>query len=55
MSITKILDIDIVAMYMNKILTSMNIKDPDLRTLLLEVEIYLIRHGSSSFIEVLPA
>jgi len=40
---------------MENLLTSISLRNFGLRTLLLEVEIYLIRHGSSSFIEVLPA
>ena len=55
MTIARILGINIVAVYMNKILSSMDIEDPGLRTLLPEVEEYFVRGGSSSVIEFLPA
>ena len=55
MTFDRILGINIVAMYMNKILSSMDIEDPGLRTLLPEVEIYFVRSGGLSIIEVLPA
>ena len=57
MTIARILDVNIVVVYvyMNKILTSMDIEDPGLRTLLPGVEKYLARRGSLSFTEVLPA
>jgi len=40
---------------MENISTSLDIRNPGLRTLLPEVEIYLVRRGSLSFVEVLPA
>ena len=40
---------------MENLLTGVNIKDPGLRTLLPEVEIYYVRDGSLSVIDVLPA
>ena len=55
MTIARILGINIVAVYMNKILSSMDIEDPGLRTLLPEVEIYFVRVKCLSIIEVLPA
>ena len=45
MFIARILGIDIVAIYMNKIFTSMDIKDPGLKSLPLGVERYLVRGG----------
>ena len=55
MTIARILGVNIVTMYINKILTNMDIKDPGLRTLLPGVEEYLVRGGGSSVLEVLPA
>ena len=40
---------------MENLLTNINIMNPDLRTLLSEVERYYVRGGSLSAIEVLPA
>jgi len=40
---------------MENLLTGVNIRDPDLRTLLPEVERYYVRDGSLSVIDVLPA
>ena len=40
---------------MENLLTGVNIRDPDLRTLLPEVERYYVKDGSLSVIEVLPA
>jgi len=42
-------------LYIEKSQTSLDIRNPDLRTLLPGVERYLVRRGSLSFIEVLPA
>ena len=41
--------------YMEKSQTSLDIRNPDLRTLLPGVERYLVRRGSLSIVEVLPA
>jgi len=40
---------------MENLLTSISLRNFGLRTLLLEVERYLVRRRSLSFIEVLPA
>jgi aminomethyltransferase len=40
---------------MKNLLTGVNIRDPDLRTLLPEVERYFVRGGGLSVLEVLPA
>ena len=48
MTIARILDVNIVAVYMNKILSSMDIEDPGLRTLLPGVEEYFVRGESLS-------
>ena len=40
---------------MENLLTDINTMNPDLRTLLPEVERYYVRGGSLSVIEVLPA
>jgi len=40
---------------MEKSQTSLDIRNPDLRTLPPGVERYLVRRGSLSFVEVLPA
>ena len=40
---------------MEKSQTSLDIRNPDLRTLLPEVEIYFVRGGGLSILEVLPA
>ena len=42
-------------LYMEKSQASLDIRNPGLRTLLPGVEIYLVRRGSLSFVEVLPA
>jgi len=42
-------------LYIEKSQTSLDIRNPDLRTLLPGVERYLVRRGSLSFVEVLPA
>ena len=55
MTIARILGVNIVAVYMNKILSSMDIEDTGLRTLLPEVERYYVRDGSLSVLELLPA
>ena len=55
MTIARILDVNIVAVYMNKILSSMDIEDTGLRTVLPGVEKYFVIGGGSSVIEVLPA
>jgi len=55
MSIARLLSADIVTLYMEKSQTSLDIRNPDLRTLLPGVERYLVRRGSLSFVEVLPA
>ena len=55
MTIARILGVNIVAVYMGKILSSMDIEDPGLKTLLPEVEEYFVRGGGSSVVEVLPA
>ena len=54
MFIARILGIDIVAIYMNKIFTSMDIKDPGLKSLPLGVERYLVRGGGLSVIVLDP-
>ena len=48
MTIARILGVNIVAVYMNKILSSMDIEDPGLRTLLPGVEEYFVRGESLS-------
>ena len=53
MTIARILGVNIVAVYMSKILGSMDIEDPGLRTLLPGVEEYFVRGGNLSVIEVL--
>ena len=55
MFIAKILGTDISVLYMEKSETSLDIRNPDLRTLLPEVEGYVVRRESLSFIKVLPA
>jgi len=55
MSIARLLSTDIVTLYMEKSQTSLDIRNPDLRTLLPGVERYLVRRGNLSFVEVLPA
>ena len=55
MTIARILGVNIVTVYMNKILTNMDIKGPGLRTLLPGVERYFVKGGGLSVIEVLPA
>ena len=55
MFIAKILGTDIVTLYMEKNQTSLDVRNPGLRTLPPGVEIYLVRRGSLSFVEVLPA
>ena len=47
--------IEILSFHMENLLTDINIRNPGLRTLLPEVEIYYIRDGRLLFIEVLPA
>ena len=42
-------------LYMEKSQTSLDIKNPGLRTLLPEVERYFVRGGGLSVLEVLPA
>ena len=55
MTIARILGVNIVTVYMNKILTNMDIKGPGLRALLPGVEEYFVIGGGSSVVEVLPA
>jgi len=55
MFIARILGTDIVTLYMEKSQTNLDIRNPGLRTLPPGVEIYLVRRGSLSFVEVLPA
>ena len=55
MTFARILGINIVAVYMNKTLSSIDIEDPGLRTILPEVERYFVRGEGLSIIEVLPA
>jgi len=47
--------IEILSFHMENLLTSISLRNFGLRTLLLEVEIHLVRRGSLSFIEILPA
>ena len=52
---SKILGTDIVALYMEKSQTNLDIRNPGLRTLPPGVERYYVRGGGLSFVEVLPA
>jgi len=54
MSIARILGIDIVLLYMEKIQTSLDIRNPGLITLPPGVERYFVRGGGLSVLEVLP-
>ena len=55
MFIARLLSSDIVTLYIEKSQTSLDIKNPGLRTLLSEVERYFVRGGGLSVLEVLPA
>jgi hypothetical protein len=55
MTFDRIFGVNIVVVYMNKTLNSMDIEDPGLRTILPEVERYFVRGGDLSIIEVLLA
>jgi len=54
MFIARILGTDIVTLYMKKNQTSLDIRNPGLRTLLPGVERYFVRGGGLSILEVLP-
>ena len=54
MYIASLLGADIMLLYMDKILTSMDIKDPGLRSLPPGVERYLIKGGGLSVITLDP-
>ena len=54
MFIASLLGIDIVLVYMDKNLTSMDIKDPGLRSLPLGVERYIVKGGGLSVITLDP-